>query len=165
MKIIRFAAMTAFSLLLVDGATAADLPPKAPPAKSPATYLSHQELAAVMKTSIATGKDPALSQIASTDEYFINEVHRTKTAVPYAHPGWTEVHIILAGGGTLITGGRISTRPDGTKVIEDGVSRKVQKGDVVIVPADTPHWYSQIDGSLDAIEVRYITPEAATTRE
>jgi mannose-6-phosphate isomerase-like protein (cupin superfamily) len=165
MKTFLAVAFAAGTWFFANSALAAEPPWKAPPAKSPATYLTHQQLASVMKASVAGGQDPALSQIASNDEYFINQVHRTKPAVPYAHPGWTEVHIILNGSGTLVTGGRITTRPDGVKVIEEGVIRKVGKGDVIIVPADTPHWYSQIDGSLDAIEVRYITPEAVTTKE
>ena len=156
------ATVTLCAWLLAPYVPAAEPPPKGPPAKSPARYLSQQQLASVMQVSIATGAEPALSQIASTDEYFINQVHRTKPAVPYTHPGWTEVHIILNGSGTLLTGGRITTRADGMKSIEDGVVHKVAKGDVIIVPADTPHWYSQIDGTLDAIEVRYVTPLQAS---
>jgi mannose-6-phosphate isomerase-like protein (cupin superfamily) len=152
----------AASLSAADGLFAAEPPPPAPAPGSPAIYLTHQELADVMKASIAKGAAPALSQIASTDQYFINEVHRTKVGGAMAHPGWTELHIILAGSATLVTGGEIKTSGD-TKVIEGGVSRKVGKGDVIIVPADTPHWYREIDGSLDAIEVRFIRPDTART--
>jgi quercetin dioxygenase-like cupin family protein len=45
------------------------------------------------------------------------------------------------------------------------VRRKVAKGDVVIVPPNTPHWYTDIDGSLDAIEVRFIAPVAGKAPE
>ena len=113
-----------------------------------------------MKAAIAKGGATALSQIASTDQYFINEVHRTGVAGAAAHPGWTEVHIILAGSATFVTGGEIKASGD-TKIIEGGVSRKVSKGDVIVVPANTPHWYKQIDGSLDAIEVRFVRPDAS----
>jgi mannose-6-phosphate isomerase-like protein (cupin superfamily) len=69
------------------------------------------------------------------------------------------LHIILAGSGTLVTGGKIETSDD-SKIIEGGVSRKVSKGDVILVPADTPYWYQEINGSLDAIEVRFVRPDA-----
>jgi mannose-6-phosphate isomerase-like protein (cupin superfamily) len=139
---------------------AAEAPPPAPPPGSPAVYLSNEQLSAVMKASMAKGDDPALSQIASTDQYFINRVHRTKITGAAAHPGWTEVHLVLGGSATFVTGGEIKS--SGTlKIIEGGVSRKVGKGDVIIVPAGTPHWYKEIDGSLDAIEVRFIAPGTA----
>jgi mannose-6-phosphate isomerase-like protein (cupin superfamily) len=139
---------------------AAEPSPPAPAPGSPAIYLSNEHLSAVMKASMAKGDDPALSQIASTDQYFINRVHRTKITGAAAHPGWTEVHLILGGSATFVTGGEIKTA-GGMKVIEGGVSRKVGKGDVIVVPAGTPHWYKEIDGSVDAIEVRFIAPGSA----
>jgi len=142
-------------------ALAAAEPPPAPPAGSPATYLSNRQLSAVMKAAVGNGGDPALSPVGVTDQYFINKVHRAKSAAAVTHPGWTEVHIILEGGGTFVTGGEIKTLADSTKVIEGGVTRSVSKGDVIIVPANTPHWYQKIDGSLDAIEVRFVAPEIA----
>jgi mannose-6-phosphate isomerase-like protein (cupin superfamily) len=148
---------TAVALLFAAAVHAADPPAKAPAPGSAAAYLSAQQLAEVMKSAIAGGTDPALSQIANTDQYFINEVHRTKAASANVHPGWTEVHIILAGSGTFVTGGTVKT-VGAAKAIEGGTSRKVAKGDVIIVPADTPHQYTAIDGSLDAIEVRFISP-------
>jgi mannose-6-phosphate isomerase-like protein (cupin superfamily) len=134
-------------------------PPPAPAAGSPATYLTAEELANTLKAAIAKPSDPALSPIAVSDQYFINEVHRVKAGPPAIHPGWTELHIILEGGGTFVTGGKITAVPGGTgTMIEGGVSRKVGKGDAILVPANTPHWYKQIDGSLTAIEARFISP-------
>jgi mannose-6-phosphate isomerase-like protein (cupin superfamily) len=155
----RYGIVTAALLLLATTLNAADPPPKAPAPASPATYLSAEQLAIVMKSAIAGGADPALSQIANTDQYFINKIHRTKPAPAYVHAGWTEVHIILEGSGTLATGGSVKTVGD-TKSLEGATSRKVSKGDVIIVPADTPHQYTAIEGSLDAIEVRFIAPVA-----
>jgi mannose-6-phosphate isomerase-like protein (cupin superfamily) len=144
----------------VTAAVAAEPPPAAPGPGAPAAYLSSQQLSQAMKASIAKGSVPALAQIASTDQYFINEVHRTVVTGAAVHPGWTEVHIILAGSGTFVTGGQIKTSGN-MKIVEGGVSQRVAKGDVIVVPADTPHWYKQIDGSLDAIEVRFVRPDAA----
>jgi mannose-6-phosphate isomerase-like protein (cupin superfamily) len=155
-------ALAGLALFAATAVHAADPPPKAPVPGSAAVYLTAKQLADVMQASIAGGTDPALSQIANTDQYFINRVHRTKPATVNVHVGWTEVHIILEGGGTLLTGGTVKTS-GAVKTIEGGVSRKVAKGDVIIVPADTPHQYTAIDGTLEAIEVRFIAPAAGTT--
>jgi mannose-6-phosphate isomerase-like protein (cupin superfamily) len=134
-------------------------PPHAPAPGSAALYVDHQQIASALAASIAAKADPALGPISSTDQYFINEVHRAAGAAPAVHPGWTELHYILQGSGTFVTGGTIrETSPGGPKVIEGGVSRKVQQGDAIIVPAGTPHWYQSIEGSLRAIEVRFIAP-------
>lgn len=35
----------------------------------------------------------------------------------------------------------------------------VTKGDVIIVPAGSPHWYSQVDGAITYLEVRWLAPK------
>jgi mannose-6-phosphate isomerase-like protein (cupin superfamily) len=154
------------SLLFLSAAAQQPAPPAhAPSPGSAALYIDHQQIAAAMTASLDAKSNPALGPIASTDQYFINEVRRTGPAPPAVHPGWTELHYIIEGSGTFVTGGTIRTAADGsTKVIDSGVSRKVQKGDAVLVPAGTPHWYQQIDGSLTAIEVRFIAPGEATVK-
>jgi mannose-6-phosphate isomerase-like protein (cupin superfamily) len=74
----------------------------------------------------------------------------------------SEVYYILDGGGTLVTGGKIvnpKTRPGygagprGEK-IEGGVTRHVSKGDLIIIPGRTPHWWSSLDGDLNYMIIR-----------
>lgn len=68
----------------------------------------------------------------------------------------TEIYYILDGNATLVTGGTLPDphplRAGGTTFqstrIEGGVSRRVSKGDVVIIPGRTPHWFSSQDGDL-----------------
>jgi mannose-6-phosphate isomerase-like protein (cupin superfamily) len=68
----------------------------------------------------------------------------------------TEIYYILDGSATLVTGGTLpdphplragSTTFQSTK-IEGGVSRHVAKGDVIVIPGRTPHWFSSQDGDL-----------------
>ena len=81
----------------------------------------------------------------------------------------TEVWRILDGAGTLVTGGTlmhpkpmVSDDPDlpllGHGVrgspISGGESRRIAKGDVVIVPAGVPHGFSSIEGSITMLVVR-----------
>jgi quercetin dioxygenase-like cupin family protein len=35
------------------------------------------------------------------------------------------------------------------------VTRKVTKGDAILIPENTPHWYSEIDGAIAYLEVRF----------
>lgn len=80
--------------------------------------------------------------------------HETRTS---------EVYYILEGGGTLVTGGTIanpkpvpanrSPGPRGEK-IEGGVSRHVAKGDLIIIPGRTPHWWSSLDGDIRYMIIR-----------
>jgi hypothetical protein len=73
----------------------------------------------------------------------------------------TEVYYMLEGAGTLVTGGRLveerregqSTSVRGSR-IEGGVSRRVAKGDVVIIPGRTPHWWSALEGDIRYLIVR-----------
>lgn len=77
------------------------------------------------------------------------------------HPLSVEVYQIIEGGGTLVTGGVLdpsvaAENPDliRTKSIKGGVTRTVAKGDVIVMPPGTPHWFSAIDGSITYLEAR-----------
>ena len=118
---------------------------------------------AVLKRSMdAAGNAMSDSNVANTDQYSINVVHRVVGAGAIAHPGWTEVHHIIDGGATFVTGGTI-VRPaagsGGVASIEGGVSKHVGKGDVVVIPENSPHWYKDVDGSVTYLEVRFLAPK------
>ena len=74
----------------------------------------------------------------------------------------TEVYHVLEGAGTLVTGGTLvdprrdtanTTNVRGSR-IDGGVSRRVAKGDVVIIPGRLPHWWSNLEGDLAYLIVR-----------
>ncbi len=73
----------------------------------------------------------------------------------------TEIYYILKGAGTLVTGGTLLPEGDpipGTSArspgIEDGVSRRVSAGDVVIIPGHTPHWWSELESDIEHLIFR-----------
>lgn len=132
----------------------------APAPGSPGVFVSGQQLAVQLQAAIAKSADPALAELSATDQYAIHEVHRSKPAPAAIHPGWTELHFILEGGGTLVTGGRMAS-VGGKNTVEGGVAQEVKKGDAVIVPPNTPHMYSRVDGTLTYLEVRFVAPSAA----
>lgn len=73
-----------------------------------------------------------------------------------AHDQVSEVYHVLEGGGTMILGGKLiepERRPDSGgngpgiagKGIEGGVRTHISKGDVLIIPAGTPHRFESAD--------------------
>ena len=87
------------------------------------------------------------------------------------HLGQTETYLIISGSGTLVTGGKVMNgRKSGptaevTKVLngpscsgsivgDDVVKRVVNVGDIVIIPAGTPHGWAEILDHVDYLSVR-----------
>ena len=65
-----------------------------------------------------------------------------------------ELFVVIEGGGTVVTGGHLqnerATNADNASGtgIEGGDSRRIAAGDFVLVPQGTPHWFTQVDGTL-----------------
>jgi mannose-6-phosphate isomerase-like protein (cupin superfamily) len=93
------------------------------------------------------------------------------TASGIAHDGQTETYIIISGGGTLVTGGRIvngrRSAPEsqvtqvlngpscsGPIVGDDVVKKVVKVGDIIIIPAGVPHGWEAIGDHVDYLTVR-----------
>ena len=128
------------------------------PAPGPSTYLSAADVVATLEKTAKTAPDMHTAPVENTDHYRINVVQRTKPQGAIAHPGFIEVHHIIEGSGTLVTGGtivRAAGAAAGSATIDGGVSRRVSKGDVILVPAGAPHWYKTLDGTLTYLEVRF----------
>jgi mannose-6-phosphate isomerase-like protein (cupin superfamily) len=148
--------------IVAAGQSATPSPPPAPAPGSPATYKSDQELMDALRKATATAAGMTTSAVSNTDQYRINIVHRDKPAGAIAHSGNTELHYIIEGAGTLVTGGTIvrSSGATGAASIDNGVVRRVAKGDIAIIPASSPHWYRDVEGSITYLEVRWVAPIA-----
>jgi mannose-6-phosphate isomerase-like protein (cupin superfamily) len=88
-----------------------------------------------------------------------------------AHDQQTEGYLIISGGGTLVTGGKIvngrKSGPDsevtkvlngpscsGTAVGADVVKKVVKTGDIIIIPAGVPHGWTDIGDHVDYLSFR-----------
>jgi mannose-6-phosphate isomerase-like protein (cupin superfamily) len=88
-----------------------------------------------------------------------------------AHDQQTEGYLIISGGGTLVTGGKIvngrKSAPDaevtkvlngpscsGTAVGADVVKKVVKTGDIIIIPAGVPHGWTDIGDHVDYLSFR-----------
>jgi mannose-6-phosphate isomerase-like protein (cupin superfamily) len=75
-------------------------------------------------------------------------------ADPTVHEHEAEMFYVVEGGATLTTGGKLKdekrTNPGNLSGsgIEGGTSRKVAKGDFFMVPENTAHGFTDLDGTL-----------------
>jgi len=87
-------------------------------------------------------------------------VQRTSAdANALVHDKIDEIYYVLEGGGTMTSGGTLVNAKQtvsspaigpgwsGTN-IQGGQSRRIGVGEVVIIPAGTPHMFSQLDGPI-----------------
>lgn len=155
---------TVCALAIVSGAAAQDRStaqsPPAPPPGSAGIYKSNAELMAALRAAVEPASGMTASAVALNDQYRINIVRRAKGAGAIAHAGNTEVHYIIEGSGTLVTGGTIerAAQSGAPASIKDGVTRHVGKGDVVVIPENSAHWYKDLDGPITYLEVRFVAP-------
>ena len=142
--------MTLTSLLFVFAATLAQPMP-------PGTHALGEEL---LRTLSEQPEAPmVVARVENTDKTRVNLIRRTVPRNAIVHASGWEVHHIVGGSGTVVSGGRLmrSVGADGVRAatIQGGESRSVVVGDVLIIPAGTAHWYSQIQKSATYLEIRY----------
>lgn len=156
-----------FALAIPSGFRAQVQSPTPHLPRGTATDINSSEIdAMVKKTAADRVSDQAIRVVSIHGEYNVGAgvVHRAKTGkdVPggIEHSQITEVYHVIEGHGTLVTGGTLDNPreipPDnevvtvlngpstGGSSIQGGVSRKLSPGDVVIIPPNTPHWFSEI---------------------
>jgi mannose-6-phosphate isomerase-like protein (cupin superfamily) len=124
-------------------------------------------LATAQKTATAPVSDQQIRVVNVNGEYNVGVgvVHRAKTegrdiGFGIEHSQITEVYHVISGSGTFVTGGTIENMKEtpaespvvttlngpssgGGKVV-GGQSRRIGPGDVVIIPPNTPHWFTEI---------------------
>ena len=70
----------------------------------------------------------------------------------------TEIYYMVEGVATLVTGGTLTDADTNTRTagrgIEVGVSRRVTKGDVIIIPGRTAHWFSELETDIEYLIIR-----------
>jgi mannose-6-phosphate isomerase-like protein (cupin superfamily) len=83
------------------------------------------------------------------------------------HKKWTDVFVIQSGEATLIVGGTIpdakENRPGefGGKAVADGVEKKLGPGDIITIPAGTPHQLKLEPGQeIAMLVIKIATPLA-----
>jgi glc operon protein GlcG len=130
---------------------------RAQPAAAPVIPVSYWSGAQVA-SSFARGA--VLYDGAGARNYMVHTSRRDQAGQVEVHTRDTDIIYVLEGSATFVTGGTVvdgrTTEPDeirGTRVT-GGESRRITKGDVVIVPNGTPHWFQAVDGPLSYYTVK-----------
>jgi hypothetical protein len=143
--------------LILVAALLVPLPALAQPAAPTNLFSSAadvQALIAKAKAEHKTGNTAEL--VVNAQGYPMQLEYRTDTTPPSIHPTHAELIEVIDGSCTLITGGTlVGAKPGapgamtlGGTAIEGGSSRKIAKGDYVLVPANTPHQYTDVQGLI-----------------
>ncbi|MCU1325826.1 MAG: hypothetical protein JWN34_1196 [Bryobacterales bacterium] len=121
----------------------------------PVTFVGHEKVA----EALAKG-----GPIASGSDLSVSGSHRTGPGQVEVHDKQTDIMYFLDGTATLVTGGTMvggkQSGPGqwlGTSVT-GGETRKVVKGDVIVVPAGTPHWFKEVPGPVSYYVVKVLKP-------
>ena len=92
--------------------------------------------------------------------YKIDASHRDEAGIVEIHTRDTDILYMLRGTATLVTGGIVTDaktiEPEEIRGRESagGESRKITKGDVVIIPNGTPHWFKEVKEPIDYYVVK-----------
>ena len=86
--------------------------------------------------------------------YMVHTSRRDKPGMAEIHAVDTDIIYVVEGSATFVTGG---TAVDAKEIapneirgsrIEGGVTRQLSKGEVIIVPNNTPHWFKEVNGAF-----------------
>ena len=149
------AAIATVALLVSSSFTFAQQPAPNPAASR--TMVSAADVASMMAKAKAERKPDQANLAQSMIQlapYNVSLEYRAAVGPAAVHETEAELFYVVDGSATLVTGGKLKeekrTNPEnltGTG-IDGGESRHVAKGDFVMVPEGTPHWFSAIDGTI-----------------
>jgi mannose-6-phosphate isomerase-like protein (cupin superfamily) len=124
-------------------------------APSNVTFVDHDKVAA----ALAKG-----GVLVTAQDLSVRGSHRTGPGEVEVHEKETDVIYVVDGQATFVTGGTMvggkTTGPGqflGTD-IRNGQSHHLSKGDVIVVPAGTPHWFKEVPQPISYYVVKVIKP-------
>ena len=92
--------------------------------------------------------------------YMVHASHRDGPGMAEVHTFDADIIHVLDGSATVVTGGTVENGKTsgpgeirGT-AIRNGDERRISAGDVLIVPAGTPHWFKDVPGPLNYYVVK-----------
>jgi len=98
--------------------------------------------------------------LLETADFKVHASHRDGPGQAEVHQKDTDILYVLAGKATLVTGGKLvdgkSVAADEVRgaAIEGGTTQELVPGDVLVVPAGTPHWFQTVPGAFDYYVVK-----------
>jgi len=125
-------------------------------AASGVTYVDHQKVS----SALSKGGPP----LVSAPDLLVSGSHRDKGGQVEVHDKETDVIYVVEGAATFVTGGTMvggkTIKPGqlmGTD-IKGGQTHHLTKGDVIVIPAGTPHWFKEVPQSVSYYVVKVLKP-------
>ena len=119
------------------------------------TFIDHDKVAA----ALAQG-----GVLVTARDLSVRGSHRTGPGEVEVHEKETDVIYVVDGQATFVTGGTMvggKTTSPGQLLgsdIRNGQSHHLTKGDVIVVPAGTPHWFKEVPQPISYYVVKVIKP-------
>ena len=135
--------------IALAGATAFEAAIKSPTA--PVTHLPAKQVSQAFVKGMP---------LARGVNYKVDASHRDEPGVVEVHTRDTDLIYMLEGTATLVTGGALidakAIEPEEIRGRESrgGESRTITKGDVVVIPNGTPHWFKEVNGPINYYVVK-----------
>ena len=150
-----------FTIFTMFASSALAQPPAAQGGAAPAAKLfaSSSDVTAMMAKAKSERKPDQpnfIQPIVQLAPYTANLEYRVAgvKAPASVHEREAEMFYVVEGAGTLVTGGtlRDEKRTNAENLtgsaIDGGTPRRIAKGDWVMVPEKTAHWFSQVEGTI-----------------
>jgi quercetin dioxygenase-like cupin family protein len=102
--------------------------------------------------------------LATAPDYTVSVLRRMGPGQVEVHEKETDIFYVVDGEATFITGGTmIGGKTTGLNQlrgtdIQGGQTHRLSKGDVIVVPAGTPHWFKEVPQSIRYFTVKSIKP-------
>jgi mannose-6-phosphate isomerase-like protein (cupin superfamily) len=142
------------ALILTVSASAAMAQGAAPMTKMFTSADDIQGLMAKAKADLKPGQFMVSEPILRLAPYGANLEYRVAVGPAAVHVHEAEVFYVIDGSCTMTVGGKLTdqTQPNpenlSGKGIDGGTTQTLSKGDFYIVPENTPHWVSAINGRV-----------------
>jgi mannose-6-phosphate isomerase-like protein (cupin superfamily) len=156
-----------FTLILLAAAAQAQQTPAQPVAAVMTTFASAADVDALIAKARSERKEgqPVFSQrILQLTPYRVSLEYRASVGPATIHVREAEIFYVMEGAATMVTGGKLVNEKlqreanyQGT-AIEGGMERKITKGDFIVVPENTAHWFSAIDQTLIVMSLHVPRP-------
>lgn len=119
------------------------------------TYVNHAKVAAALSKG---------GPLVTTPDFTVSGSHRDKGGQVEVHEKETDVFHVIDGEATFVTGGTMVggkvTKPGQMlgSDIKGGQTHHLTKGDVIVIPAGTPHWFKAVPQSVSYYVVKVLKP-------
>jgi mannose-6-phosphate isomerase-like protein (cupin superfamily) len=117
------------------------------------TYVAADKVTATLAKGGSLATAPGLT---------VSGNHREGPGQVEVHDTETDIFYVVEGAATIVTGGTMvggkQTAPGqhrGTDV-NGGETRRLQKGDVMVIPAGIPHWFKEVSPTINYLTIKVI---------